>query len=254
MSTEGSQAGVRAGRLDGRVVIVTGAAGGFGVPLCDMLEREGATVVGVDREGDGVLHADVGSEAGNRSMVETALERHGRLDGLVLNAGVQYLAPIDEHDEAQWDRLHDVMVKGPFLAIRAAWPALTRAPGGRVVVTASGSSFLGEAYKAAYVAAKHGVLGLMKVAALEGAPLGLTANAVAPAWMRTPMVERQLEDQMRLHGKTREEVVMGMVERHPVDRFVEPEEVAHAVAFLLGPEASGINGVCLPVDLGTLVG
>jgi 3-hydroxybutyrate dehydrogenase len=240
-------------RLAGRVAVVTGASGGLGRSLCEVLWREGAHVLPVDLEGGDVLQADVGTEAGNRAMVREALDRYGRLDVLVLNAGCQHVAPIAEFPEEQWDRLHDVMVKGPFLAIRAAWPELIRRPGGRIVVTASGSSFIAERFKAAYVAAKHGVLGLVRVAALEGGPLGLTANAVAPAWMRTPMVEGQVAEQMRLHGRTREEVVKSFVTRHPVERFVEPDEVSAAVAFLASPEASGINGVCLPVDLGTLV-
>lgn len=242
-----------ASRLAGRVAVVTGAAGGLGRSLCEVFEREGALVVPVDLHGDDIVHANVGTETGNRAMVQEALARHGRLDVLVLNAGSQHVAPIAEFPEDAWDRLHDVMVKGPFLAMRAAWPELTRRPGGRIVVTASGSSFIGERFKAAYVAAKHGVLGLVKVAALEGGPVGLTTNAVAPGWMRTPMVEEQLADQMRLHGRTRQQVVNSFVTRHPVDRFVETEEVAAAVAFLASEQASGINGVCVPIDLGTLV-
>jgi 3-hydroxybutyrate dehydrogenase len=239
--------------LDGRVAIVTGAAGGLGRTLCAVFEREGAHVVGVDIVGDDVLIGDIGTAAGNRAMVDAALERHGQVDVLVLNAGAQHVAPIESFPEAQWDRLHDVMVKGPFLAMQAAWPALTRRPGGRIVVTASGSSFIAERFKSAYVAAKHGVVGLVKTAALEGGPLGLTANALAPGWMRTPMVENQLAEQMRLHGRTREEVIASFVTRHPVDRFVETEEVAAAAAFLASERASGINGVCLPVDLGTVI-
>ena len=241
------------GRLESRVAIVTGAAGGLGRSLCAVFAGEGAEVLGVDIKGDDVLHADIGTDAGNRAMVEAALERFGRLDILVLNAGTQHVAPIDAFPEAEWDRLHDVMVKGPFLAMRAAWSELTRQPGGRIVVIASGSSFIAEKYKSAYVAAKHGVVGLVKTAALEGGPLGLTANSLAPGWMRTPMVEEQLADQMRLHSRTRQEVVASFVTRHPVERFVETEEVAHAAAFLASERASGINGACLPVDLGTIV-
>jgi 3-hydroxybutyrate dehydrogenase len=237
-------------RLTGKVSIVTGATGGLGVAICAVLEREGATVVPVDVHGD-ALHLDVGTDAGNKAMVEAALARHGALDVLVLNAGAQHVAPISEFPESEWDRLFDVMVKGPWLAIKHAWPHIAR-PGGRVVVTASGSSFIAERYKSAYVAAKHAVLGLVRVAALEGGPLGMTANAVGPGWMRTPMVESQLAEQMRLHSRTREEVIESMVDRHPVKRFVEPEEVANTIAFLASDEASGINGSFVPVDLGTL--
>ena len=237
-------------RLAGKVAIVTGATGGLGVSICEVFEREGATVVPVDLQGD-ALHLDVGSDEGNRAMVDEALARHGRLDALILNAGAQHVAAIPEFPEGEWDRLFDVMVKGPWLAMKHAWPHVAR-PGGRIVVTASGSSFIAEQFKSAYVAAKHAVLGLVRVAALEGGPLGMTANAVGPGWMRTPMVENQLADQMHLHGRTREEVIESMVERHPVKRFVEPEEVANTIAFLASAEASGINGSFVPVDLGTL--
>jgi 3-hydroxybutyrate dehydrogenase len=237
--------------LADKVAVVTGAAGGLGVAIVEVLEREGATVVPVDLHGDGCLHLDVGTDEGNRAMVAAALERHGRLDVLVLNAGAQHMAPIPEFPLAEWDRLFDVMVKGPWLAMKHAWTQIAR-PGGRVVVTASGSSFIAEKYKSAYVAAKHAVLGLVRVAALEGGPLGMTANAVGPGWMRTPMVEDQLAEQMRLHGRSRQEVIASMVTRHPVERFVEPVDVANAIAFLASDAASGINGSFIPVDLGTL--
>jgi 3-hydroxybutyrate dehydrogenase len=237
-------------RLAGRVAVVTGAAGGLGVAICDVFDREGAKVVPVDIRGDG-LRLDIGTDAGNKAMVDAALERHGRLDALILNAGAQCVAPIPEFPESEWDRLFDIMVKGPWLAIKHAWPHIAR-PGGRVVVTASASSFIAEPYKSAYVAAKHGVLGLVKVTALEGGPLGMTANAVGPGWMRTPMVENQLAEQMRLHGRSREEVIESMVDRHPVKRFVEPAEVANTIAFLASDGASGINGSFIPIDLGTL--
>ena len=238
-------------RLEGKVACVTGAAGGLGVSIVRVFEREGATVVPIDIKGAGILHLDIGTEAGNKAMVDAALDRHGRLDVLVLNAGAQYVAPIPEFPVEEWDRLFDVMVKGPWLAMKHAWPHIAR-PGGRVVVTASGSSFIAEQYKSAYVAAKHAVLGLVRVAALEGGPLGMTANAVGPGWMRTPMVEEQLAEQMRLHSRSRDEVIESMVDRHPVKRFVEPEEVASTIAFLASDEASGINGSFVPVDLGTL--
>ena len=239
--------------LDGRVALVTGAAGGLGQAICDVFRREGATVVAVDITGEACDHFDVGTNDGTRAMVDLALERHGRLDALILNAGVQSMAPLSEFPEEQWDRLMDVMAKGPFLAIKHAWPTLTARKGGRIVVTASGSSFIGEKYKAAYVAAKHAVAGLVKVAALEGAAAGLTANAVAPGWMMTSLVEGQMADQTRLHHRPADEIVAAWIGRSPAERALDPAEVAEAIAFLASERASGINGAVLPVDLGLLV-
>jgi 3-hydroxybutyrate dehydrogenase len=240
------------GLLDGRVAAVTGGAGGLGLAVRAVFEREGATVVPVDLAGDGCLALDLATDAGNRQMVEQVVAAHGRLDVLVLNAGLQHMAPIGEFPESQWDRLTDVMLKGPFLAIKHAWPELIRRPGGRIVITASTTALVGEAFKAAYVSSKHGVAGLMKVAALEGARHGLNVNAVAPGWMWTPMAERQIDDQARLHGRTREQVLADMDVHNPAGRMLEPREVAEVVAFLASERASGISGTCIPVDLASL--
>jgi 3-hydroxybutyrate dehydrogenase len=240
--------------LEGKVALVTGANGALGRELTAAFAARGARVFGVDLEGDVDFRADLGTAAGNQDAVGAALDRHGRLDHLVLNAGVQHVAPIADFPPQEWDRILAVLLSGPFLALQAAWSQLTRAPGGRVLVIASTSGFAAESGKSAYVAAKHGVLGLVKVAALEGAPYGLTANAVAPSWMRTPLVERQLTALMERDGSSRDEVLRGLVGGHAVPRFVEPVEVAAATAFLAGAGASGITGACLPVDLGALAG
>jgi 3-hydroxybutyrate dehydrogenase len=235
-----------------RVALVTGAAGGLGRAVCAALASDGLEVVGVDLRDEEVLHADVGTEAGNRRAVEAALERYGRLDVLVLNAAVQDVAPIYEFPIEQWDRHMDVMLKGPFLAIRAAWSALISRPGGRIVATASTSSFLAEPFKVAYIAAKHGLLGLVKVAAIEGAPHGLTANAVAPGLMVTGLIEDQIAERMRITGQSREEIIACWCAGQVVKRPVETAEVAAVVAFLAGEASSGITGACVPVELGRL--
>jgi 3-hydroxybutyrate dehydrogenase len=239
--------------LDGRVAVVTGAAGGLGARISEALRREGALVVPVDQRGDDVVHADVGSDEGTRSMVATALELHGRLDILVLNAGTQFVSPVCEFPEEQWDRLIDVMLKGPFLAVKHAWPALTERSGSRVVFVASSSSFVTEPYKAAYNSAKAGILGLMRTVAVEGGPFELTSNAVAPGLMMTELIERQLPEQMRVRGCSREEIIEGWVSVNAIKRPVETSEVADVVAFLASPAASGITGATVPVELGELI-
>ena len=171
----------------------------------------------------------------------------------MLNAGSQFVSPISEFPQAQWNRLTDIMLNGPFAMLRAAWPALTSRPGGRVVVTGSTTSYMAEPFKAAYISAKHGVLGLVRVAALEGAPHQLTANLVAPGWMDTPMLRNQLEVQAETRGMTVEAVIEMLSAGQPGNRFIAVEEVAAAVAFLSSPRASAINGVALPVDLGASV-
>jgi 3-hydroxybutyrate dehydrogenase len=240
------------GPLSGRVAIVTGAAGGLGTATLRALRHAGATVMPVDVHGDDCLIADVATAEGNRRMVDLAMERHGQLDILILNAGAQAMNPIASYAESDWDRLMNLMVKGPFLAMKFAWPHLIRQPGGRIIVTSSTAGLVGAPYKAAYVAAKHAVLGLVKVAALEGAAAGLTANAVAPGWMRTPLADNQIRDHIRLRGMCRDDVIASMVAEQPARRFVETAEVAALITFLAGDGGSAINGACIPVDTGTL--
>jgi 3-hydroxybutyrate dehydrogenase len=239
-------------QLEGRVALVTGAGGTLGRAVSDLFRQRGAAVVGADLVGEDVYRCDISTADGNRELIAAVIESHGRLDVLVLNAGIQHVAPIGEFPEEQWDRLLGAMLKGPFLTIREAWPHLTARPGGRILVTASTCSFAAERFKAAYVSAKHGVVGLVKVAALEGAEHQLTANAVAPSWMRTPMVEKQVAEQARLRGLTEAEVIAGFVEKQAEKRFVEPLEVAETLAFLASPAASAITGSCIPVDIGAL--
>lgn len=239
------------GALAGKVAVVTGSEGALGRAVTRTLTQSGATVVGVDVAGD-CLVADISVAEENDRVVREVVETHGRLDVLVLNAGVQHLAPIEEFPAEQWARLIDVMLTAPFLMTAAAWPHLARSGEGRIIATASTSSFVAEKYKVAYVAAKHGLLGLVKVAALEGADQGITANAVAPSWMRTALVENQVADRVRLLGKTRDEVIADMVAEQAAKRFVEPDEVAETIAFLASSRASAITGTCIPVDLGAL--
>lgn len=235
-----------------RVAIVTGASGGLGRAICQRLTADGMQVVGVDLVGADVIRADVAVAADNERVVRQTLERHGRIDVLVLNAGVQHAAPIAAFPEEEWDHLFGVLAKGPFLALRAAWVALTKRRGSSVVVIGSTSSFVAETGKSAYVAAKHAVVGLVKVAALEGAPYGLAVNAVAPGWMLTPLAERQLEARMAADGQTREQALEAMLVGQPVKRMVLPEEVAEVVAFLASGRAAAITGATVPVDLGAL--
>ncbi|WOH80417.1 SDR family oxidoreductase [Bradyrhizobium sp. BEA-2-5] len=172
-------------------------------------------------------------------MISHVLASAGRLDILILNAGCQFVAPIDQYPDAEWERLRGVMLDGPFFAIKAAWSTLTKSPAGRVVVTASTASFLGSSGKAAYTAAKHGVLGLVRVAALEGAPHGLTVNAVAPGWMDTGMMRDQLEVQAASVGVSTDEVVARFRAAQPAKRFVDVHEAAATIGFLVSPDASG---------------
>jgi 3-hydroxybutyrate dehydrogenase len=238
--------------LSGRVAIVTGAAGDLGRAVCAEFENQGAVVFSTDVTGEVDFTADISTAEGNERLIAAALEAHGRIDTLVLNAGVQFVSPLSDFPLAEWDRLIAVMLSGPFYAMRAAWQELTSRPGARILVTASTSSFVADANKSAYVSAKHGVLGLVKVAALEGAPLGLTANAVAPAWMRTRLTEGQVAEHARLQGISVEDVISQFVDNQAVKRFVELHEVAAVLAFLAGSRSSGITGSCVPVDLGAL--
>jgi len=178
-----------------RAALVTGAAGGIGAAAVSRLDQDGWAVHGVDI-GDG----DLTTREGNRAVVDAALERFGRLDAVIANAGFQHVAPVAEFPEERWDALVALLLTSPFLLAKYAWEALAASGDGRFVAIASAHGLTASPFKAGYVAAKHGVLGLVKVLALEGAEVGITASAVCPAYVRTPLVEAQIADQARTHG------------------------------------------------------
>ena len=229
-----------------RVALVTGARGGIGAAIVSRLERDGWSIHGVDLE-DG----DLTTREGNRAVVADALDAHGRLDAIVPTAGFQHVAPVREFPEEEWDRLLALLLTSPFLLARYAWDALAASGDGRICVIASAHALAASPFKAGYVAAKHGVLGLVKTLALEGAEVGIAATAVCPGYVRTPLVEAQLAAQATAHGLPVERVLEDvLLAPQAVKRLLEPTEVADVVAFLLGPAGRGITGVPVPIDLG----
>jgi len=229
-----------------KAALVTGAAGGIGGAIVARLETDGWSVHGVD-----VADADLTTRDGNRAVVDAALERFGRLDAVVANAGFQHVARVEEFPEDQWDKLVALLLTSPFLLAKYAWPALREHGDGRFVAMASTHSLTASPFKAAYVSAKHGVLGLVKTLALEGAEHGISASAVCPCYVRTPLVESQIADQARAHGLPEERVLEDVIlERQAVKRLLEPAEVADLVAFLLGPSGRGFTGTPVVMDLG----
>src|SRR3954449_1966315 len=239
-----------------RSAIVTGAAGGIGRAIADRLISDGWRVLAVDLEpaddGPGVPYgADLTTREGNRGAVDAAVEEIGRLDAVVPNAGFQHVAPVGEFPEDRWDGLIALLLTSPFLLARYAWEHLVESGDGRYVAIASAHALAASPYKAGYVSAKHGVLGLVRTLALEGAEHGILATAVCPGFVRTPLVEAQIADQAKAHGLPEEEVLEKViVAPHAVKRLIEPEEVADVVAFLLGPGGRGFTGAAVPMDLG----
>jgi 3-hydroxybutyrate dehydrogenase len=239
-----------------KAAVVTGAGSGIGRAIAARLESDGWSVLAADLEpaGDGPgspLAADLTTREGNRAAVDTALERFGRLDAVVANAGFQHVAPVAEFPEDRWDAMIALLLTSPFLLAKAAWPALRESGDGRFVAIASAHALVASPFKSAYVAAKHGVLGLVKTLALEGAEHGITATAVCPGYVRTPLVEKQLADQAQARGIPQERVLEDVIlEPHAVKRLIEPEEVAGTVAFLLGPDARAFTGVPVTLDQG----
>lgn len=242
--------------LSGRAVVVTGAASGIGRAIAERLVAEGAGVLSVDLEPDPAgpgepFAADLTGREGNRASVEAAVARFGRLDAVVANAGFQHVAPVAEFPEDRWDALVALLLTSPFLLARYAWPHLEASGDGRFLAVASVHGLVASPFKAGYVAAKHGVIGLVKVLALEGAEHGITATALCPAFVRTPLVEQQIAAQAKAHGISEERVLEEVILRpHAVKRLLEPEEVAAAAAFLLGPSGRGFTGAPVVMDLG----
>jgi len=256
--------------LEGRVALVTGSTSGIGLAIALRYAREGARVMlnGFGKPEDiararaeaasamGVREApysgaDMSKPAEIRAMVEACRAELGGCDILVNNAGIQHVSPVEDFPEEQWDRIVAINLSSNFHAIKAALPGMKAKGWGRIVNVASAHGLVASPHKAAYVAAKHGVLGLTKTVALEVARTGVTCNAVCPGFVRTPLAEAQVKPLAEQHGVTEEAALTDyLLDRQPTKKWVEVEEIAEAALFLAGPNSGSVNGSALSVDGG----
>lgn len=241
--------------LTGRRALVTGGASGIGAACARRLAADGATVIVADLDGDAATRVAnaIGGEAWQVDLADTASLGDLTLDVdvLVNNAGIQTVSPIAEFDPERFSFMLRLMLESPFLLIRAALPRMYERGWGRIVNISSVHGVRASAYKSAYVAAKHGLEGLSKVTALEGGPHGVTSNCVNPGYVRTPLVEKQIADQARVHGIPESEVVEKvMLTESVIKRLLEPEEVADLVSWLCSDSAGMATGASYMMDGG----
>ena len=241
--------------LTGRSALVTGAASGIGRACAERLARVGASVTVLDLDGDAARR--VAGEIGGEAQ-QADLSDYGVLDGLevdadivVNNAGLQHVAAVEEFPPERFSLILRIMLEAPFRIIQKALPGMYEKGWGRVVNISSVHGLRASPYKSAYVSAKHGLEGLSKTVALEGGPKGVTSNCVNPAYVRTPLVEKQIADQARTHGIPEDEVIEKIMLTEPaIKRLIEPEEVAELATFLCSKDASFTNGASIVMDGG----
>jgi len=251
--------------LSGKRAVITGSNSGIGLGVAEALAAAGAEVIlnsFTDRPEDHDLAADLGKRHGVTARYIAAdmskgedcralIEKAGGCDILVNNAGIQFVSPIDEFPVDKWNAILAINLSSAFHTIAAALPGMKKKGWGRIVNVASAHGLTASPFKSAYVAAKHGIVGLTKTAALEVAGQGITANAICPGYVLTPLVEAQIPDQMKVHNMDRETVIREvMLDRQPSRQFATVEQIGGTTVFLCSPAADQITGTTISVDGG----
>jgi 3-hydroxybutyrate dehydrogenase len=259
---------INARPLQGRVAVVTGSTSGIGLGVARALAAAGADLVinglgdrtAIDATCDELAHlggrvafdgADLLDPMSAAGLVGASIARFGRVDILVNNAGIQHVCPIEDFPIDKWDAIIALNLSAAFHTIRAAIPGMKAGGYGRIINVASAHGLIASPFKSAYVAAKHGVLGLTKTVALEAAQAGVTCNAICPGYVWTPLVERQIDDTAKARGIDREAVIRDvLLAAQPTKRFVTVDEIGALAVFLCGPGGASITGAALPVEGG----
>ncbi len=255
--------------LQGKSAVVTGSTSGIGLGIARALARAGASVMlnGLgDRAEVERVRAEIAAQTGVQvrysdadmtrphelaGMVGAAQSAFGAVDILVNNAGIQFVAPLEQFPAEKWEQILAINLSASFYAIKAALPGMRTRKFGRIINVASAHGLVASPFKSAYVAAKHGLVGLTKVVALETAESGITCNAICPGYVRTGLVEAQIKDQAKVHDLSEERVIRDVILAvQPTKRFVEVDELGELALFLCSPAAASITGIALPVDGG----
>ena len=245
--------------LTGKRALVTGSTSGIGLAVARALHEQGAGIV-LNGFGDDTEIAKLKDELGadhsgadltDVAAIEQMMADIGPIDILVNNAGMQHVAPIDEFPAASWDKIIALNLSAAFHAMRLAIPHMKQSGWGRIINTASAHSLVASPFKSAYVAAKHGIAGLTKTAALEVAEHGITVNAISPGYVWTPLVENQIPDTMKARAMSREQVINDvLLAKQPTKKFVQPEDIGALAVFLCRDEAQNVNGANWSIDGG----
>ncbi len=252
--------------LEGKVAVVTGAASGIGKAIAERLSTDGAQVViaDINEEAGEIVAAEIGAHnvqvdlsqgVDCYNLIERTTKQFGTVHILVNNAGFQHIDAIDEFPDGVWEKMMALMLTAPFLLTKACWPFMREQGWGRIINIASVAAVRGHPYKAGYVTVKHGLLGLTRTTALEGGLYGITANAVCPTWVQTPLVIDQIADQARTRGIKEEEVIEQVMSgTTAIGRLLLPEEVAGLVRYLCSDAAGGVTGGPVMIDGGVMAG
>jgi 3-hydroxybutyrate dehydrogenase len=250
-----------------KTALITGSTSGIGLGIAKVFAKAGYQICfnGLEKNGAEIAE-EVGKEHGVKTMfspanlmkpesiqemVKAAQDTLGSIDVLINNAGVQYVAPVDEFPEDKWNLIIGVNMSAVFHTSKAVWPQMKEKGFGRIINITSAHGLRASEFKSAYVTSKHGVTGLTKVLGLEGAPFGITCNAICPGYVKTPLVEGQIADQAKAHNMTEDEVIEKiMLKKQAIKAFVKVESIAELALFLASDAAETITGTSMPIDGG----